>query len=66
MTSLAWKQKITIHTLPGISKGKDNQIMKFGQSIKYRVNFSQKPYRKQAGQTSYRPYFLKKQKQKKA
>ena len=31
MMSLAWKQKIKIHSLPGMSKGKDNQIMKFGQ-----------------------------------
>ena len=37
MTSESGKKTITIHTLPNISRGKDNQTMEFGQLIKYNV-----------------------------
>ena len=33
MTSQTGKQIITVHILPNISRGKDNQIKKFGQLI---------------------------------
>ena len=32
---LTGKQTVTIHTLPDISRSKDNQTIKFGQLIKY-------------------------------
>ena len=32
-----WKQTIAIHILPNISRSKDNQTTKFGQSIEYKV-----------------------------
>ena len=35
MTSQADKHIITIHVLPNISISKDDQAMKFGQSIEY-------------------------------
>ena len=35
MTLQLGKQKIGIHTLPDISKSKDNQTMKFGQLTEY-------------------------------
>ena len=35
MTASTGKQKITIHILSNISKGKDDQKMKFGQLIEY-------------------------------
>ena len=31
MTSQPWKQTITIHILPNMSRSKGNQTMKFGQ-----------------------------------
>ena len=37
MTSQAGQQVITIHTLPNISKSKDNQATKFGQLTEYNV-----------------------------
>ena len=37
MTSQTGQQIITVHILPGISRSKDNQAMKFGQSIEYNV-----------------------------
>ena len=45
------QQTITIHILPNISISKDNQEMKFGESIKYKVRniFLQRSCRKWAG-----------------
>ena len=36
MTSQSGKQTIVIHILPNISQSKDNQTMKFNQSIEYK------------------------------
>ena len=35
MTSQPGSQTLTIHILPTISRGKGNQIIKFGQLIEY-------------------------------
>ena len=35
MTSQPWKQTISIHTLPNISRIKGTQTMKFGQLIEH-------------------------------
>ena len=35
MTLQTWKQTITIHILPNISRSKGNETMKFGQLIDY-------------------------------
>ena len=35
ITSQTGQQIITIYILPNISRSKDNQVMKFGQLIKY-------------------------------
>ena len=37
MTSQTGQQAITIHTLPNISRRKDNHTMKFGQLIEYNM-----------------------------
>ena len=37
MTSQTGQQIITIHVLPTISSSKDNQVMKFGKLIKYKM-----------------------------
>ena len=37
MTASTGKQTITIHILSNISKGEDNQKMKFGQLIEYNM-----------------------------
>ena len=37
MTSQPGKQKIAIHMLPNVSRGKDNHTMKFGQLIEYNM-----------------------------
>ena len=37
MTSQPRKQTIAIQILPKISKSKDNQVIKFGQSIEYNI-----------------------------
>ena len=43
-----WTAKITIHTLPNISRSKDNQAIRFGQLIEYNMRniFLQKSCRK--------------------
>ena len=48
MTSQLGEQTITIHTLPNISRSKDDKKMKFGQLIEYnmRKNFLEKSYTK--------------------
>ena len=40
MTLQTWKQTITIHILPNMSRSKGNETMKFGQLIDY--NHTQK------------------------
>ena len=57
MTSQPGQQTIAIHILPNISRSKDNQAMKFGQSIEYNMKniFLKKSYTKFAGETIPRP-----------
>ena len=54
-----WKKIITINILPNISKRKDNQTMKFGQLIVYkvRITFLEKSCRKLDKEISSRPLF---------
>ena len=58
MTSQPVEQKIVIHILPNISRGKDNQTMKFGQLIECNMRniFLEKLYTKCGGETSPRPF----------
>ena len=58
MTSQPGKQTITIHILPNISRGKDNQTTKFGHLFNVLNVFPQKSYRKWGKQTSARPIFV--------
>ena len=57
MTSQPGKQTIAILILPNISRSKDNQTMKFGQSIEYSMRniFIQNSYTKCGGKTIPRP-----------
>ena len=57
MTSQPGKQTIAINMLPIISRSKDNQIMKFGQFIKYNMRniFVETSHTKCRGETSPRP-----------
>ena len=49
MTSQPGLQTVTIHILPNISWSKDNQTMKFGQSIENKKNiFFQKSCKNEA------------------
>ena len=61
MTSQPGKQTITILILPNISRSKDNQTMKFGQLIEYkmRIIFMEKSYTKYGGKTIPRPFTKK-------
>ena len=47
--------------LPNISKIKDNQTMKFGQLLKYKIRsiFLNKSYTKCGGETVPRPFYKK-------
>ena len=58
MASQPGKQKIAMHILPNISRGKGNQTMKFGQLIEYNMRnmFLRKPYTKCVGETIPRPF----------
>ena len=58
MTSQPGKQTIAIHMLPIISRTKDNQTMKFDQSIEHnmRNTFFEKSYTKRGGETISRPF----------
>ena len=60
MTSQLGWQTITIHILSNIWRSKDNQAMKFGQLIKYKMIyiFLQTLYRKWIRKTSSRPLFI--------
>ena len=57
MTSQPGYQTIAIHILLNISRSKDNQIMKFGQLIKYNTRniFVEKSYTKHGRETIPRP-----------
>ena len=61
MTSQSSKQTIAIHILLNISRSKDNQAMKFGQLIKYKMrNISdEKPYTKCGRETIPRSFSKK-------
>ena len=61
MTSQPGKQKIAIHILPYISRSKDNQTVKFGQSIEYNMRkiFPEKSYPKFGRETIPKPSFKK-------
>ena len=58
MTLQPWKQTITIHVFPNISRSKDNQTIKFGQLIECNMRniFLEKSYTKCGGETSPRPF----------
>ena len=51
-----FRPEITIHVLPNISRSKDNQTMKFGQLIEYKLKniFLQKSCRVLGRETSFR------------
>ena len=58
MTSQTGKQIIPIQILLNVSRSKDNQTMKFGQSIEYNMRniFLEKSQTKRDGETSSRPF----------
>ena len=58
MTSQPGKQTIAIHTMPYISRTKDNQTVKFDQLIEYNMIkiFLEKLYPKCGGETSAKPF----------
>ena len=47
-TSQTWQQVIKMHKLPNILRSNDNQVMKFGQLMKYnlKIIFLEKSYQK--------------------
>ena len=51
MTSQTGKQIIIIHIMPGISRGKGSEAMKYRQLLEYNVRniFPQKPCKKDTG-----------------
>ena len=57
MTSQTGQQIIAIHTLPNISRSRDNQIIKFCQLIEYNMRdiFVKKSYTKRERETILRP-----------
>ena len=57
MTSQPGKQTIAIHILPNISRNKNNQIIKFGQLIEYKMRniFLEKSCTTCPGETIPRP-----------
>ena len=61
MTSQLGKQTIAVHILPYISRGKDNQTVKFGQLIECNMRkiFLEKSYPKYGGETSPKPFSKK-------
>ena len=58
MKSKNGQQVTTIHILTNISRSKDNQAMKFGQSLKYNIRniFLEKWYTKCGEETSPKPF----------
>ena len=61
MTSQTEKETIAMHIFPNISRGKDNQTMKFGQLVEYNMRkvFLEKSYIKCGGETILRLFFKK-------
>ena len=61
MTSQTGQQITIIYILPNISRSKDNQAMKFGQSIEHdkRNCFVEKSYTKYCGEATSRPFHKK-------
>ena len=61
MTSQTEKQAIAIHTLPNVSRIKDNQKMKFSQLIEYDMKntFLEKSFAECGGQTISRTFSKK-------
>ena len=59
MTPQPGKKTIATHTLPNISRSKENQKMKFGQLIEYNMRniFLEKSYTKCGGETIPKPFF---------
>ena len=57
MTSQPGKETIAIYIFPNISRNKDIQTKKFGQSIEYNMRniFLEKSYTKYGGETTPRP-----------
>ena len=60
MTSQTGTQTIILNILPDILKSKDNNTMKLGQLIEYKMRniFLQKSYKKWGWETSSGPLFL--------
>ena len=58
MTLQPWKQTITIHVFPNISRSKDNQTIKFGQLIECNMRniCLEKSYPKCGGEASPRSF----------
>ena len=58
MTLQPWKQTITIHVFPNISRSKDNQTIKFGQLIECNMRniFLEKSYTKCDGELVPDPF----------
>ena len=54
----AWLSNIVRHILSNISRSKDNQTMKFGQLMEYKMRkvFLEKSYAKRDGETGPRPF----------
>ena len=61
MASQPGYQILTIHILPNISRIKDNQAMKFGSLIEYKMRktFFEKSHLKCGGETIPRPFSKK-------
>ena len=61
MASETGKQRITIHTLPNISRSKGNKTVKYGQLIEYNMRniLLEKSCTKYGGETSLGPLFKK-------
>ena len=63
MTSQPGQEAIAIHILSNIWRSKDNQTMKFGRLIEYKMRniFVEKSYTKCGGETIPRPFSKKSQ-----
>ena len=61
MTLQPRKQTIAIHTLPNISRSKENEAVEFGRLIEYNIGniLLEKLYTKCCGETILRPFFKK-------
>ena len=60
LTSQPGQETISIHILPNISRGKGEQVIKFGQVIENNKTniFLQKSWKKCVKETSSRPLFV--------